>query len=122
MQNPVVHGTPSQQSPAVVQRWPYCAQFVEPGGGGVGPPVVPESGVPTAVGPHVPLLDPCGITHGEPAQQSAVVVHAPLVGTHAVPHTKGGEPEAFGRQGFPQQSALDAHAVPAGGGPFAAQS
>jgi hypothetical protein len=68
------------------------------------------------------LLDPCGITHGEPAQQSAVVVHAPLTGTHAVPHTKGGEPDGFGMHGLPQQSALDAQPVPAGGGPFDAQS
>ena len=86
-------------------------------------PVVPESGVlPTPVGPHVPLVDPCRMMHGEPAQQSAVVVHVPLTGTHAVPHTNGGVPAGFGRHGFPQQSALDAHAVPAGGGPFAAQS
>lgn len=87
--------------------------------------VVPESGgvvEPTAVGPHVPLVDPCGMLQGEPAQQSAVVVHAPLTGTHAEPHTNGGEPDGFGIHGLPQQSALDAHAVPGAGGPFEAQS
>jgi hypothetical protein len=60
--------------------------------------------------------------HGEPAQQSAVVVQAPPAGTHALPQTNGGEPLGFGTQGLLQQSALVAHAVPAGGGPFAAQS
>jgi hypothetical protein len=63
------------------------------------------------------------MTQGDPAQQSAVVVHAPLVGTHFVaPQTNGGDPAGFGTQGLLQQSALDAQAVPAGGGPFAVQS
>jgi hypothetical protein len=49
-----------------------------------------------------------------PLQQSAVVVHAPALGTHAPRHT-------LLTQGLPQQSALVTHAVPAGGG-LAAQS
>lgn len=58
--------------------------------------------------------------HGEPAQQSAVVVHAPPDGTHAVAlQTNAGWPPAgFGTHGAPQQSALVAHAVPAGGAPL----
>ena len=84
-----------------------------PGGGGGWLPV----------GPHVPLVEPAGMLHGEPAQQSAVVVHAPPVGTHAdVPHTNGGLPDGLGKHGLLQQSALDAHGVPAGGGPFFVQS
>ena len=82
----------------------------------VPPPVVP-------LGPHLPEVDPGGITHGEPAQQSAVVVHVPPEGTHAAePHTNGGVPAGLGKHGLPQQSALDAHAVPAGGGPDFLQS
>jgi hypothetical protein len=61
--------------------------------------------------------------HGRPEQQSAVVVHAPPVGTHgAAPQTNGGFPAGFGTHGRPQQSALDAHAVPAGFGPVTVQS
>ena len=116
-QRPLVHGTPLQQSQLCVQTCPYCAHVVPPTVGGE-PLSLPPVGVPLA--PHVPLLAPAGIVHGEPAQQSAVVVHAPPVGTHAVaPHTKGGLPAAFGTHGLPQQSALEAHAVPAGGGPLA---
>lgn len=79
--------------------------------------------MPTALDPHVPFDEPAGMLHGDPAQQSAVVVHAPPDGMQASPlQTNGGEPLGLGTQGLLQQSALDAHAVPAGGGPFAAQS
>jgi hypothetical protein len=71
----------------------------------------------------VPRVEPARIEQIVPRQQSAVVVHPPSLGTHStLPHTNGGVPDGFGTQGMPQQSALDAHAVPAGGGPFAAQS
>jgi hypothetical protein len=40
----------------------------------------------------------------------------------AAPQTKGGLPEGFGTQGSPQQSALEAQAVPAGFGPVTVQS
>lgn len=63
--------------------------------------------------PHVPCDAPGGMLHGWPSQQSAVVVHAPPVGTHgAAAHTRGGVPEGFGTHGRPQQSALDAQAWP----------
>ncbi len=88
-------------------------------------PPVPASGggvVPTPLFPQVPLVAPAGMLHGEPAQQSAVVVHAPLVGTHASAEQTKPAPAGFGTQGLLQQSALVAHAVPAGGGPDFAQS
>lgn len=78
---------------------------------------------PVAAGAQVPLVAPAGTTQGDPAQQSAVVVHAPPLGMQAMPlHTKGGVPAGFGTHGWLQQSALVAHAVPAGGGPFVVQS
>ena len=81
------------------------------------PPLVPPEG------PHVPFVEPGGTTHGEPVQQSEVVVHAPPAFTHGVaPHTNGGVPAGFGTHGLLQQSALEAHAVPAGGGPLTVQS
>jgi hypothetical protein len=61
------------------------------------------------VPPQMPFDDPTGITQAMPAQQSAVVVHAPLVGMHAALHM-------LFTQGLPQQSALVAHDVPAGMG------
>jgi len=68
---------------------------------------------------QVPFDAPAGMLQDVPAQQSAVVVHAPAVGTHDVPpQTKGGEPAGFGTHGLSQQSALDAQAVPAGDGFF----
>ncbi len=74
-------------------------------GGGVPPPVVE---------PQVPLVAPGAITQGRPEQQSAVVVQAPADGTHfADTHTNGGVPDGFGTHGRLQQSALDAHALPA---------
>src|SRR5215207_759277 len=45
--------------------------------------------------------------HGRPEQQSALTVHAPLVGTQAPSQT-------LLTQGLPQQSALVAHFEPAG--------
>ena len=57
----------------------------------------------------MPFVAPTGITQGVPAQQSAVVVHEPPLGTH-VPR------QTLLTQGLPQQSALVAHVVPAGGG------
>lgn len=55
--------------------------------------------------------------HGSPLQQSAVVEHVWPVCWQAVPeHTI--LPVASGVHGRLQQSALDAHAVPAGGGLF----
>jgi hypothetical protein len=64
--------------------------------------------------PHVPLVAPGAITHGAPAQQSAVVVHAAALGWHFTPtQTNGGAPDGFATQGKLQQSALDAQALPA---------
>jgi hypothetical protein len=118
-----------QQSEACVQTWPYCAQVVEPGAGGGAVPPLDDEGPPALLPelpmpllPHVPFVVPPVKTHGEPAQQSAVVVHAPPAAMHLSPeHTKK-PPEGAGTHGFPQQSAPDAHLVPAGGGPFALQS
>jgi hypothetical protein len=67
--------------------------------------------------PHVPEIAPGDTLHGRPAQQSAVVVHAPPAGMQLVPpalalHTSGGVPAGFGTHGRPQQSALDAQALP----------
>ena len=72
-----------------------------PAGGGGGVFVEP---------PHVPIVDPGGMLHAMPAQQSAVVVHPPPDGMHAPPQTSA--PLEFGVQGRPQQSALDAHVLP----------
>jgi hypothetical protein len=71
--------------------------------------VTPPSGV--TVPPQIPFAEPTGITQAIPAQQSAVVVHAPLVGMQVALHR-------LFTQGFPQQSALVAQAVPAGIGTF----
>ena len=49
-----------------------------PGGGGGGVVVEP---------PHVPTVEPGGILHAMPAQQSAVVVHAPPAWTQDPPQT-----------------------------------
>jgi hypothetical protein len=114
-----------QQSPDCVHCCPYCAQPVAPGGGGGGgfvvPPLVPPLVVPASfpvtipLWPQVPLVEPSARMHGEPGQQSAVVVHAPPAETHAAAHTKP-VPAGFGTHGLSQQSALVAHTVPAGGG------
>lgn len=74
-------------------------------------PAVPPSG--EAPPPHVPLELPGGITQTIPAQQSAVVVQPPVLGTQLVPQTKGEPPGTlFGTHASPQQSALDAHGWP----------
>ena len=73
--------------------------------------------------PQVPFDEPGGISQGEPAQQSAVVVQPPPAWMHVLAEqTNGGEPDGFGTQGRLQQSALDAQAVPAAGGPLLLQS
>jgi hypothetical protein len=85
------------------------------------PLLPPEPG--DSVLSHVPCDDPGKLMQVSPRQQSDVVVHALPTATHEPPHTKGGVPPAgFGTHGLLQQSAAEAHAVPAGGGPFAAQS
>ena len=57
--------------------------------------------------PHVPVVEPGGITQVSPAQQSLVAVHLPLSGTHMLPQTKC--PMPSGTQGVPlQQSAAEA--------------
>jgi hypothetical protein len=77
--------------------------------------VLPPSGGSTQ-GPHVPWVLPVGTTHMEPGQQSALMVHAPHLGTQAAcEQMKGGVPPSIGlgTQGTPlQQLALDAHAWP----------
>jgi hypothetical protein len=98
-----------------------------PGGGTITPPSVPGGGCvltppsTSTVPPQMPLAEPAGIAHGSPWQQSDVEVHElpcfwQLPG---VPHTKAGTaPLGFLMHGLPQQSELDAHALPAEGGPF----
>jgi len=58
---------------------------------------------------------PCGASHAVPGQQSALLEHAPHAPTHDIPeHTNGGLPVGLGTHGAPlQQSALDAHELPA---------
>src|SRR5689334_22849748 len=68
--------------------------------------------------PHLPLAAPGSMMHVPPKQQSALVVQDPSVGTQAEPHTWSNSEPGTGTQGLPQQSALDAHGVPAGGGLF----
>jgi len=73
--------------------------------------VVPPSGGGVAAWPQVPFDEPGWSTHGEPAQQSAVVVQLPPDGTHWPSHL-------LFTHGLPQQSALVAHESPAFGGLF----
>jgi hypothetical protein len=69
--------------------------------------------------PQVPFVEPGVEMQGRPAQQSAVVVHAPPALTHTPPpQMYRGTPASpakagFGAQGRPQQSALVAQACPA---------
>ena len=54
--------------------------------------------------------------HGKPAQQSASVVQVPPDSTQLGPQMNGGSPSpalTSGKQGSPQQSALEAQAMPA---------
>jgi hypothetical protein len=62
----------------------------------------------------MPFVDPGACTHGKPGQQSAPVVQEPPAMMHdpAAPHM-------LLTQGLPQQSALVAQTVPAGGAPAA---
>jgi hypothetical protein len=112
-QKPFVHGVPLQHCAELVHCCPYCEQVVPP------PGVVVPLSVPGAGGvadaPQVPLVAPAATLHGEPEQQSAVVVQVAPLGWHAAPEQTR-TPAAFGVQGSLQQSALDAQAVPAGGG------
>jgi hypothetical protein len=57
----------------------------------------------------VPVVEPTAIEHAVPAQQSEVALHELPSATQAPTHT-------LFTQGFPQQSALVAHVVPAGTG------
>jgi hypothetical protein len=65
-------------------------------------------------GPHTPVALPSTWLHCPP-QQSELSVQLPHAATQLVaPHTYGGEPAVLGTHGSPlQQSALDAHALPA---------
>ena len=63
----------------------------------------------TRTPPQMPSVEPGGMTHGRPTQQSAVLVQAPPLATQVPPHL-------LSMQGLPQQSALVAHTEPAGGG------
>lgn len=92
----------AQQGSVVEQVWPANAHTV----------VVPMSGGGGAR--QLPIVEPGGMLHRPPAQQSAVVVQVPLVGTHAiVPQCRW--PVPSGTQGVPlQQSAAEAHAPPEG--------
>jgi hypothetical protein len=122
-QRPPLQGTPEQQSPSCVQSWPYSAQIGPASAGGGWPPGGPPSEPLIVGGAHLPPDAPGSIAHVVPAQQSAVVVQAPLVGTHdEPPQTKGGEPAGFGTHGTLQQSTLEAHGVPAAGTPPVVQS
>lgn len=66
---------------------------------------------------QVPFVEPGDKKHGRPWQQSASVVHVPLAGTQELSPQMNGEPlspaASFGKQGKPQQSALDAQGWPA---------
>jgi hypothetical protein len=69
--------------------------------------------------PQIPRVEPGGMVHGNPGQQSAVVVQAPPLPMQRPPHTKGGTPApasglklGLGTQGNPQQSALVEQACP----------
>jgi hypothetical protein len=68
-------------------------------------------------GPQIPAVVPCPMMHVEPAQQSALIVQPPQVGTHFPPPKQtncGVPPAGFGTHGSPlQQSALVEQAWPA---------
>jgi len=104
----MVQGTLLQQSEFSVHSWPMNAQSGPP------PPVpVPPSGGGSSP-PQVPWVEPGVRWQRIPAQQSASVVQTPPDSTQLGPQINGGSLLArFGRQGRPQQSALDAQASPA---------
>ena len=124
-----MHGTPEQQSPfagagLAVERAGRREASVPPSGGGwTMPPSVPGGGVvdtpPSgrSVPPHTPEAEPAGSAQGRPLQQSAFDVHAVPCIWHVEPQTYGFVAFVAGsvlrRHGLPQQSALDAHCVPA---------
>jgi hypothetical protein len=64
--------------------------------------------------PHVPPSAPGSLLHVSPEQQSLAVVQLPPDPTHAGWQRR--TPLPSGAHGFPQQSAEEAHCVPAGGG------
>src|SRR5262245_61569254 len=75
------------------------------------PPAPPSGG---SSPPQVPRVDPGVRRQGRPAQQSASVVHTPPASTQLGRQMNAGSAELrFGRQGKPQQSALDAQGSPA---------
>jgi hypothetical protein len=63
----------------------------------------------------MPWVLPCGTSHDVPGQQSALLVQPPHAWTQIDgEHVNGGLPLGLGTQGAPlQQSALDAHELPA---------
>ena len=61
---------------------------------------------------HVPVVEPGGTTQVRPEQQSPVLVHLPLCGTHAVPQTKC--PLPSGTHGVPLQQSADEAQYPPG--------
>jgi hypothetical protein len=66
---------------------------------------------------QVPFVEPGDRKQGRPWQQSASVVQVPFAGTHELSPQMNGEPlspaASFGKQGRPQQSALEAQGSPA---------
>ena len=104
------HESPEQQ-PSDAHDCPICEQPIPP-------PSVPPDVVPPSLpggggrGEQLPCVAPGGTTHVIPEQQSAVDVHAPADGMHAVAaHTSC--PLEFGTHGWPlQQSAAVAHVFP----------
>jgi hypothetical protein len=76
---PRLHGTPLQQSAAVLHDWPKREHIP------LDPPSWPGGGGGTA--PQVPCVLPCGTVQCSVAQQSASVVQAPVDGLHIAPHT-----------------------------------
>jgi hypothetical protein len=108
--SPAVHGAPAgeSQAPLFTQHGTVVEQVC---------PANAHVDVPMSVGGaarHVPVVEPGGIEHSPPAQQSAVVVHTPLVGTQLIaPQCRW--PMPSGTQGTPlQQSADDAQLPPVG--------
>jgi hypothetical protein len=79
-----LHGTSLQQSDAAVQCWPKSAHGI-PASLGPPPSFVPASGgTGGGQGPQIPSVLPTGSMQVSPTQQSALVVHLPHEGTHAL--------------------------------------